>query len=74
MKITNEFLLSSSKSKEYTLELKDGTELIFSKYVYFDDLEDDSDWKFDDDSQKIYNKLPDDIQDDIYDFILEIKV
>ena len=73
-KIIQENCVDYRISKDYTIELKDGTELDFNKWVLDSDIETDNDWNFTDDSKKVYDKLSEEKQDKITDFINEIRL
>lgn len=74
IEIKDEILKGYRISKDFVLELEDGTELIVNKYAYEDNIETNSDYDFDDKSKEIFDKLPEEQQDEITDFINEIKL
>lgn len=74
IEIKDEILKGYRISKDFVLELEDGTELTVNKYVFEDDIETDNDYDFDDKSKEIFDKLPEEQQDEITDFINAIKL
>jgi hypothetical protein len=74
MKIISEECTSYRVAKDFDLELDDGTVLNFSKWVYEDDCENDSDYEFNKEDKKTFDELPEEEQEKIIDFINEIKI
>lgn len=74
IEIKDEILKGYRISKDFVLELEDGTELTVNKYAFEDDIETDNDYDFDDKSKEIFDKLPEEQQDEITDFINAIKL
>jgi len=71
MKITNEYLVSIRKSKDFTIELDNGKEIIINKWIVEDDNEVDNEWNFVE-GQQIFDKLSEEEQDKVSDFINEL--
>jgi hypothetical protein len=78
IEITNEYVSYYRKSKDITIDVeidKDKTiELSFCKWAIESDNETDAGWDFDNKSQEIYDNLDEEVQDEIYDFISDIKL
>ena len=76
MKITieDEILQSFRISKDYTIMINGDIQLTFNKYAYEDEYETENDYTFDDESKKIFDKMPEEQQDEIIDFINQIKL
>jgi len=82
IEITNENLVSYRVSKDFeiTFEIQTGKKekeeitLTLNKWALESDNEIDNDWNFDEESRKIYDQLDEDIQSEIDDFVLEIKL
>ncbi len=73
IEIINENLTEYKIAKEFEIEVElesgDFVELTFNKWTYENDNNIDNDWEFDDESKKIYDDLPKELQDKISDFI-----
>ena len=74
MKIINEELVSCKISKNYEIELDDGNVLLVNKWIYEDDIETDNDYEIDEKSLESFNKLSEEKQDQIRDFINDITI
>jgi len=74
MKINNEYCTYYRISKEFEIELDNGDILNVCKWLIDSDSETDSDYEFTAESQKDFDKLPEEQQEDIIDFINDIKL
>jgi hypothetical protein len=75
MEITNTFLNQYRISKDFTIQLDNGKEVNINKYINEDEFNNDADWEFtDEESKKIYEELDEEQQDELYNFINEIKL
>jgi hypothetical protein len=78
IKTINEVLVSHKVSKDFIIEAEiskgNFVELELNKWAYEDNIEVDADWEFTEESQKIYDSLDEEIQTEIDDYILEIKI
>jgi len=73
MKIEQEILNTYSINKDFDIELDNGEVITVNKYIYESDNETDGDWNIID-GKEIYDKLTDDKQDEVDDFINNIKL
>jgi hypothetical protein len=74
---TNEYCSYFRRATDYIIEFKvpkgEEVELSFCKWVVESDIETDNGTDFDEESQKIYDSLPEEVQTEIDDYILELK-
>lgn len=74
---TNEYCSYFRRANEYTIECEvDENKFIkldLTKWVVDSDNETDNGFDFDEDSQKIYDELDEEVQTEIDDYILELK-
>jgi hypothetical protein len=74
IKLTHEEVTYLNKVKEYEIKLPNGTILKFRKSWMESNYGDyDNDWEWVDNSEELYNKLSDDEQIEVDDFMLELK-
>ena len=76
MKVTKNELVSVSMTRHFTIKLDSGEEIVVQKYVVDDSMcadVTDADWDVID-GEEIYNDLPDEEKDKVYDFILDLKM
>ena len=73
MKIINEYLQSRRISKDLTIELDNGKEIMVNKSVYDNDNEYEPSWEIVE-GQEIYDNLSDDERDELDDFISDYDI
>lgn len=72
--IEDKRLQSFRISRDFDILIDNKIKLTFNKYYLEDDYETDADYSFDDKSKKIFDKLTEEQQDEISDFINDINI
>ncbi len=73
IEIVNENLVEIRKSKDYELQINDGEIITINKWIVECDREVDNDWNIIN-GKDIYDKLDDDMQIEIDDFVMDINI
>ena len=74
IKIIEDIVVARRIERNFTINIKNGVDLKFAKWIVEDEIENDADWEFDKDSQIIFDKLSEEEQENIEDFLLDLKV
>ena len=74
IEITNEHFVSSRISKDFTITIDGDVELEFNKWSSEDDNNTEWDYEFEPESKKVFDKLSEERQEAITEFILDVKL